>query len=226
MLRILGASLTVALACVAFVAAQPSGNKSVVNGVTMEGDSITADLPESEHIKNIGSRLDGAGMCVFSSIEMAARYQGLEEMRGWRDWCAAKYRGGGWPQKVDQTLAAWFAEKKLTPIPYAQYEGNDPTPLMDLIDKTQRMASITYGYSPRYGGARFIAHMTNAVHFGPRFGAVLDNNFVGDNAYEWMTRDELIRRIRLSPNGGQGSAWVFVWLTPGAPPPPKKARPV
>ena len=94
MLRILGASLTVALACVTFVVAQPSGNKSVVNGVTMEGDSITADLPESEHIKNIGSRLDGAGMCVFSSIEMAARYQGLEEMRGWRDWCAAKYRGG------------------------------------------------------------------------------------------------------------------------------------
>ena len=54
---------------------------SVINSREHEGEIITCDLPLSEMIRNIGSKLDGAGMCVFSSIEMAARWQGLEEWR-------------------------------------------------------------------------------------------------------------------------------------------------
>ena len=214
----------IALAGIALLAtAQPSGRQSQVNGPTFHGESITADLDLKEHIRNSGSKLDGAGMCVFSSIEMAALYQGLEEMRGWRNWCAAKYRGGGWPAKVEQTLAAWFTEKGVRPIPYMQYEGRDPEPLLKLIDKTNRMACVTYGHSPRYGGG-YIAHMVNGVHYGPRWGTVLDNNFVGDDAYEWMECREFVRRVRLESSGREGAAWIFVWLTPGAPPPPKKAR--
>jgi hypothetical protein len=167
-------------------------------------------------MKNIGSKLDGAGMCVFTSIEMAARYQNLEAMRGWRDWCASKYPGGGYPQKVDQLLQAWFTAKSLPAIPYLQYEGKDPEQIMTLIDQTNRMACITYGTSPRYGGGS-IAHMVDAILFRGNFGVVLDNNFIGDDKYEWMPRSELLRRMKY----GQGSAWVFVWLTPGSPPPPK-----
>ncbi len=66
--------------------------------------------------------------------------------------------------------------------------------------------------------------MVNGVHFGPKYATVLDNNFIGDNAYEWMTREEFVRRMRLESGGRQGSAWVFVWLTPGAPPPPKARK--
>ncbi len=199
---------------------QPSGKDSIVNGPTHEDETISANLDPSEHIKNIGSKKDGAGMCVFSAIEMAALYQGHEEMRGWRNWCAANYAGGGYPEKVEKLLDAWWKKNGTKPIPYMQYEGTDPGPLLEIIDRTRRMACITYGYSPRYGRG-FIAHMVNGVHFGPRFGTVLDNNFIGDNSYEWMTRDELVRRMRLSPGGRLGDAWIFVWLTPGAPPPPK-----
>src|SRR5262245_6051173 len=200
--------------------AQVEDHSSFINGVMHGGESITADLPESEHLKNVGSRIDGAGMCVFSAIEMAARYQGLEQMRGWRDWCAAKYPGGGWPEKVEKTLAEWFRVKGIAPIPYMQYEGNSPEEILTIIEKTRRMASVTYGHSPRYGRG-YIAHMVNGVHYGPRFGVVLDNNFPGDNAYEWMDRAEFVRRTRLQPGGRQGPAWIFVWLTPGAPPAPK-----
>lgn len=204
---------------------RPDGGGSTVAGPVCEGQELTVDLAPEQQIRNIGSKIDGLGMCVFSAIEMGARAQGLEAMRGWRDWCAARYPGGGFPDKVDKLLAAWFQEKHLAPIPYYQYEGNDPAPILTLIDKTGRMACLTYGWSPRYG--QRIAHMVCAPAFRGQKAAVLDNNFVAkrradgawdEGIYEWMSREELCRRARLQMNGGQGAAWVFCWLTPSAPP--------
>lgn len=193
---------------------------SFINGLTHNGETITCDLPGSQHIQNIGSKVNGAGMCVFSSIEMAALYSGLEQMRGWRNWCATSMKGGGWPERVDDYLAKWFTAKNLAPIPYIQYEGKNPEAVLDLCDKTGRMAGITYGYSPRYGTS--IQHMTNAVMFKGDFGVVLDNNFPGEDRYEWVARKELIRRT-IYPNN---SAWVFVWLHQGPPPSPRNKKEV
>lgn len=199
------------------------GQKSWINGLTHDTETITCDLPNDQQFNNIGSRIDGQGMCVFSAIEMAARFQGLEQMRGWRDWCAAKYKGGGDPSKVDKLLAAWWKAKSIEPIPYLQFEGADPEGTMYLIDKTNRMACITYGQSPRY--PRLISHMVNGIHFGDKYAVVLDNNYPGDSKYEWMEKAELVRRMRIQTNRQLGSAWVFVWLTPGSPPPPKGRQP-
>lgn len=193
--------------------AQAPGDSSFVNGLSHEGHELTCDLPGDEHIRNIGSKVDGAGMCVMSSIEMAARYQGLEELRGLRDWCA-KEPGGGYPSKVDRQLAAFFKAKGIKPIPYLQYEGRKPEALLEMIDKTGRMACITYGYSPRYGGR--IAHMVCSPMYRGKYGVVLDNNFPGEAKYEWMSKAELVNRI----NSG-GGGWVFVWLTPAPPPVPR-----
>lgn len=226
MLRRAHAIALLALFCVCLLPSAEAQDKkgprsSWVAGVEYDGASISVDLPDDQQMKNIGSKIDKKGMCVFSSIEMAARYQGLEDMRGWRDWCAQKYRGGGWPEKVDKLLDAWWTQKGIKPIPYLQYEGKSPEELMRVIDRTNRMACITYGYSPRYGQG-YIAHMVNGVLYGDRYGVALDNNFI--RTYEWMPAPELVRRMRLSPGGKEGSAWVFVWLTPGAPPPPKAKR--
>jgi hypothetical protein len=193
---------------------------SFINGLTHNGENITCDLPYSQQMKNIGSKLDGSGMCVFTSIEMAARYAGLEQMRGFRDWVASKYPGGGWPEKVDEVLAAYFKEKNLNPLHYVQYEGKSPEIILDLCEKTGRMAAITYGYSPRYGTS--IQHMTNAVMFRNDFGVCLDNNFPGEDKYEWVTRKEFIRRT-IYPNK---TAWIFVWIHPGPPPSPKNKKEV
>ncbi len=192
-------------------------------GETYEGVTIAADLPASQQFKNVGAKRDGAGMCVDSSIEMAARHQGLEQMRGFRDWAAAKFPGGNYPQGVDKQLKIWFAEKKLAPIPYLQYEGPAPEIIMDVASKTGRMICLTYGYSPRYGGTKYIAHMVCSPLLGSKYGVILDNNFPLtasklDN-YEWMDRGEMIRRNRLQQGGKQGNGWVFLWLAP--PPPPR-----
>lgn len=205
--------------------AQIGDTSSKVAGPVYDGQQLTVDLPPQEQIRNIGSKKDGAGMCVFSSIEMAALAQGLEQMRGWRNWCAENYTGGGWPARVDQLLEAWWKHKGIDPIPYYQYEGRDPEAVLSLIDRTGRMACITYGWSPRYG--QQIAHMTCCPSFRGKFGVCLDNNFVakkvGDKwveEYEWMDRAELCRRTKI----GSGSAWIFCWLTP-PPPPPARSPP-
>jgi hypothetical protein len=202
------------------LAARAPAQTSFVNGVTSHGESIQCDLPLGQQIKNIGSRRDGAGMCVMSSIEMAARYQNLTPLIGLRDW-AAQYPGGAYPEKVDRQLAAFFKARNLAPVPYLQYEGSDPDRLLTLIDRTNRMACIAYGQSPRYAGPRnprgIISHMVDCVLYGEKYGVVLDNNFIGDSSYEWMPKSELVRRMKMT----SGSAWVFVWLTPGSPPPPR-----
>lgn len=196
-----------------FPAPQGPG-RATIAGRAYDGEEISADLPGSEHLKNVGSKKDGAGMCVFSSIEMAALWQGLECMRGWRNWCATNYPGGGYPQKVDQLIQDWCKHKGI-PVPeYAQYEGQSPEQILDIIDRTRRMACWTYGYGERYSGT--IAHMTCGAKFGGKYAVNLDNNFPGDGSYEWMSRAELLKRIK-HPSG---KAWVFVWLTPAPPLPP------
>lgn len=188
---------------------------SIIAGRSYGGEELSADLPGADHFKNIGSKKDGLGECVPTSIEMAARWQGLEQMRGWRDWCATNYGGGGYPSKVEQLIKAWCKAKNV-PVPeYAQYEGQTPDQILDLVDRTRRMACITYGTSPRYGG-KTIAHMVCAPKCGGKYGVVLDNNFPGESNYEWMDRAELVKRIK-HPSG---KAWVFVWLAASPPPPP------
>ncbi len=203
----------------------PSGRKAVIAGPTFDGNDVAVDLPAQEQIRNIGSKIDGAGMCVFSSIEMGARAQGLEEMRGWRDWCAANFSGGGWPERVDDYLKKWGKHKGIKIPDYLQYEDKDPEKLLEVIHKTRRMACITYGWGERYGQG--ISHMVCSPAYG-KWGVILDNNFVAkksgdkwdENIYEWLTREELVRRAKL----GGGRAWVFVWLAPPPPPPSKNAK--
>lgn len=194
---------------------------SWAGGRTHAGENLDVDLPEAEHITNIGSHVDGLGMCVMSSIEMSFRWAGVEEMRGLRDWCARE-PGGGYPAKVDKQIAA-FCRSRGIPVPkYVQYEGPDPGPVIEAALKSGRMAAITYGWSPRYKDEdgvilTYIAHMTNCVKFSGRFAAVLDNNFPGEGRYEWMDREELVRRCKFP----QSSGWVFVALNPPPPPSPR-----
>lgn len=193
--------------------ARRGGERAWVAGRTYQTETLDADLPGTLHMKNIGSRVDGAGMCVMSSIEHAALWQGLEEYRGLRDWCA-KEPGGGYPSKVDKQLAAFCRAKGLPPPKYLQYEGPDVEPVIEAALRSGRMACVTYGWGERYG--QQIAHMVNLSKFSGQYAAVLDNNFPGEAAYEWMPKAEAIRRVKLPRNSG----WVFVWLSPPPPPSP------
>lgn len=176
---------------------------------------VTADVPQDQRIKNIGSHADGLGMCVMSSIEMGARWQGLEQMRGLRDWCA-KQPGGDYPSKVDRQLKEFCAAKGIPVPPYVQYEGRDAGDVVRSVLKTGRIACTTYAGRDGVRYRTRIAHMVCNVHADSGWACVLDNNDIGPDALLWM--DPASFDARLNDFGGEG--WVFYWLAPPPPPVP------
>jgi hypothetical protein len=180
-----------------------------------DGTEITCDLPASEMLKNKGGSDGrggpgtGSGLCVFTSLDMAARWQNCTALIGFRDFMT-HYPGGGYPAKVDQMIPRMAQSKGLPTPQYVQHTGGDPA-LLDLALKTGRMPCITYGYSERYGGP--IAHMVCLVYLGPKWACILDNNFPKPDQLEWMERDELLRRWKM-----MGGGWCVILLAP--PPPP------
>jgi hypothetical protein len=168
-------------------------------------EEIQIDLPGSQQMKNTGGR-DGAGLCVFTSIEHAGRWQNVDSILGLQQ-KMTREQGGGYPSKVEKMLAKYCDGAQ-----YLQYEGSDPA-LIKLALTTGRMPSVTYGYSPRYSGK--IAHMVNAVHLSDKWAAILDNNVPGETKYEWMSPSEFKKRW---VSGGGG--WAVVVIAPPPPPMP------
>lgn len=187
-----------------------TAGRPVEGGLTHEGVEVSCDLPASEKKKNVGGR-DGAGLCVFTSIEYAARWQ--NEARLWD--LQAKMRsepGGGYPQKVDTMLAKYGKG-----VEYIQDTSGNLALLRAAIE-SGRMPGVTYGGSdPHYGG--YVAHMVNLVHLDDEWAVISDNNFPGDNQYVWMSVAEFEKRWK----AGGGGGWSVILLHPGPPPIPWNA---
>lgn len=195
--------------------------ESWVNGRESNGEVLTADFPGSLYMSNIGSKRDGAGMCVATSITMLFRYLGLRPYYDFRDF-AAREPGGAYSAKIDDQLRRYEKAKGITtPIRYLQYEGPDPGPILDAIDKANLPFAHSYGWSPRYNHR--IAHMVANCKYNGALSAVLDNNPMSDfdpasaHMFEWMPKEEMVRRAKL----GGGNMWIFCCLEPPPPPCPK-----
>lgn len=181
---------------------------------------IQVDLPvdRRQRMRNIGSKYDGAGMCVMSSTEMAADWSGQHDLIGIRDW-AAQFPGGSYPSKHAKQIAEYAKQKKITEPPYLQYEGGDPAIIKAALE-SGRLPCITYSGRDgvRYRGP--IAHMVTCCYYDDTFNGneglacILDNNGPADELI-WMNKKEFLSRW--AP-GGHG--WVFLWLAPPPPPPP------
>jgi hypothetical protein len=202
--------ILLAIATIAEAASSQVGGRTSPDGK----EEIACDLPGFEHLKNTGGMGPrgpgtGAGLCVFTSIEHCGRYQNETSLIGLQKKMTFE-PGGGYPDKVDAML------KKYAPkVIYIQYTGKD-TSLLKLALKTSRMVGVTYGYSPRYSGP--IAHMVNLVHLSDQWACILDNNFPGENSYEWMSPEEFDRRwVAGSPDK---SGWAVILLNPPPPPSP------
>ena len=188
--------------------------KPVIGGkISPDGAiSITCDLPESERKRNIASK--GLGCCVFRSGEYAARWKQLEEFYDLPEkMVKAGIEGGGYPEKVDKVFHKFGPN-----IEYVQDTTGDAE-ILEAILKTNRIACVTYdGHDPHYGANSSIAHMVCLVCFdsATNWACVSDNNFIGDNDYVWMSRQEFLKRWK----GGGGGGWVYCLLAPPPPPVP------
>jgi hypothetical protein len=197
-----GAALLIILSAILFVS-PVSGAPQLGNSVSPDGkQAVQVDVPLKLRLKNtVGT--DGTGLCVFTSIQMAAWWSADRCFDGFRDKMRAE-RGGGWPEKVDRMVAKYVKGGL-----YLQYEG----PSMEvaaLALKTGRLPCATYnGHDPHNGA---ISHMLNPVCLTDKWACVLDNNHIGPNDLVWMSPAELQQRM-----GGK-SVWIVVLLR--APPPP------
>ncbi len=187
---------------------------SVGGKMSPSGKEVDIDLPDSQQLANVGGS-DGAGLCVFTSVTHAARWQHVEVLEEFQAYMR-KYPGGGWPDKLAQKINDIARAKGVPPPKFVQAEGGEAEllPLVEAILKSNRMACITYCYSPsgRYGG-RKIAHMVNCVYLDDKHACILDNNYPGTAKLEWITRAELGKTL----TGGR-AGWVFALLDPGPPP--------
>jgi hypothetical protein len=189
-----------------------AGAEAKVGGSRHEdGTELHCDLPGSEHLRNKGGR-DGAGLCVFTSIDHSARWQNVPALVGFRDWMT-KHPGGGYPSKVAAMVKRICQERGVPEPDYIQVERVDPEMLRRAC-KSGRMPGVTYSRSPtgRYGGGR-IAHMVSLVHADERHFVILDNNYPGADKYEWMTEAEA-RKAGVFE-------WAVILLAPPPPPPPR-----
>jgi hypothetical protein len=179
--------------------------KLTVGGPTSpSGKEVACDLPLGERTKNVGGR-DGAGLCVFTSIGHAARWQNEKRLVDFQRQMT-KESGGGYPEKVDRMIAKYGKG-----TPYIQYEGHDPA-ILRLALKTGRMPSVTYdGHDPHYSGS--IAHMVNLIYLDDKEACILDNNFIDELV--WMSAKEFSERW--TGDGG----WAVILLAPPPPPPPR-----
>jgi hypothetical protein len=160
--------------------------------------TVTISLPLHLRARNAPG-IDGAGLCVFTSIMHSARWQ-LEQPLVDFQARMRKELGGGWPGRVDKMIA-----KYAPGVDYVQFEGRDPL-LLKAALASQRLPSVTYnGRDPHYHGS--ISHMVNIVHLDDHWACILDNNFIGENDLVWMTPAEFLDRWR-----GRGSGWVVVLL--------------
>lgn len=190
-------------------AAAPAGKILLGGPVGPDGRTpVACDLPADQRTKNVGGN-DGAGLCVFTSIGHAARWQNERRLEDFQK-AMRQEPGGGYPDKVDAMIAKYGPG-----TPYLQYEGKDTAVLTAALG-SGRMPCVTYDGHDGVHYAGRIAHMVNLVAYDEAkdVACVLDNNFVGENELVWLSCQEF--RDRWGGDGG----WAVVLLAPPPPPAP------
>jgi hypothetical protein len=172
------------------------------------GVEVLCDVPVALRKHNTAGKGGRGGLCVFTSIMHAARYQNERALWDFQDQVRNDVTGG-YPGNVDEEI------RKYGPtVRYLQYEGRDPS-ILEAALRTGRMPGVTYNGHDGVHYRGLIAHMVNLVYLDSQYAAILDNNWIQDNQLVWMTRQEFLERWT-----GGGSGWAVILLNPAPAPVP------
>lgn len=153
--------------------------------------------------RNVGSRINGAGCCVFASQTASFVSQYRDEMSDYMKWVAANLPGGGYPSRVTEYMEAYCRAKNIQVPDYTQIVGDDAIAAISEALEDGRSPAVTYSGDPTfYGGP--VPHMVNCVYLDQSFAGIVDNNRPGQ--VEWMSRDTFIKRHRHFDRG-----WAIVY---------------
>lgn len=172
-------------------------------------DEVIVHLPGSQHVKNDRGK-DGSGLCVFTSIGMAADYQNVRSCVKFRDYMKS-FDGGGYPGKVDEFIKK-LASAERSPTPAYIQVTNGDVAILEMALKTGRYPCVTYSGDDGVFYQSKVSHMVCLVYLDRNKAAIQDNNYPGE--YLWMSRKDFLSRW----GGSAGAGWMFLFLAP--PPPP------
>lgn len=219
--------ILVALAALFFACGALTAFDTKPDPLLPDGKVIQDPLPASEHMRNVGGS-DGAGLCVYTSVTLSAKWHNLSEMYGLRKFAEGR-PGGSYPEKLASDIKTYAARNNVKAPDYVQHTGGDDG-FLDLVLQTRRYPGITYaGRDDFYDST--IAHMVNMVHLDANYGTIQDNNRPGKWTTDtrqkmlnrWKGLDDNGKPLIVRPYGPVGGGWAFVWLAPPAPPIPPKA---
>lgn len=170
----------------------------------LTGKEPTIRIPSKCRVKNRAAK-DGLGLNCVACIETAARYQGIDSLTGLTERQTTE-KGGGWAEKIGRILDS---EKKRGAFDYAQYEDKDFAEHISDALKCGHVPCVTWA-----GGKHYHGHadtMVCVLYLDPPLedekkdsrACVLDPNFPEE--VEWMSRDEMLRRVAIA---GDGNAWI------------------
>lgn len=174
---------------------------------------LQLDLPGTRHTRNRGGS-DQRGLCVFASMRHTGDWQQEPAFYDLFEFMFTK-PGGGYPEKVDAMLRSMCAQKGYTIPEYFHVRDND-LDVLRLATANGLMPGVSYHRSAtgRYNGEQ-IAHMVSLVHATDNWFCILDNNYPGEDQYEWLTPREFTNTY-----ANDGTGWAIVLLTPPPPPAP------
>ena len=180
-------------------------------------DEPMVDLTTLGYVKkNLASRINGAGCCVFASQDASFRSQYADHMNGYLEWVAQNLPGGGYPSRVTQYMEEFCRSRNIAVPDYTQIVGDEAIHAIREALEDGRSPAVTYSGDPSfYGGP--VPHMVNAVYLDDRFAAVVDNNRPGQ--IEWMSAETFIKRHRYFDRG-----WAIVYH--GKPQLPRPVNPL
>lgn len=199
---------------------------SLGGDVTPDGQPAHVVLPSDQRMRNTGGMGErgpgsGSGLCVFTSVEHAAKVQNVPQLLGLQKWMTFK-PGGGHPDKLTAMIAQFCKERGVEVPPYIQVEGLD----LDVIRKacqSGRLPGITYAWSAtgryknRAGQDEWIQHMVNCCHADKDMFGILDNNHI--DKIEWLNEAEFKKTYYGRPFSGQpAKGWTVILMAPGFPP--------
>ncbi len=181
-----------------------------------DGREINIDLPGSEHRQNISSQ--GQGCCTQTSLHHSAVWQDVAAMKEFHEWVKKKgLPGGSYPGEMDKRIGMIAKERGLPPVRYLNLQGGrELLPILRAACEAGLMPGITYSRDPegkRYGG-QTIAHMVSLSHMDDKYVCILDNNYIGEDKYQWLTIDQFVSTWTGGPAG-----WAVIILD-GSPPAP------
>ena len=179
------------------LAAPPAAAQKWTGPTLADGTEVQIDVPLDLRLRNVGGS-DGKGLCVSSSVTVAARLQGEARLLGLRAWCE-KRPGGSWPERLMKDLKEFAPD-----APVFQVTGADLT-FIRLCLENGYLVSCTWGGN----------HMLNLVHLDDRHAVILDNNSPwgeedgrrADTKLQVMTPREFQQKASMG-----GGIWIVVVL--------------